>query len=188
MQDWKKYLDEFIPSTDLKDEIAAIRVCQLAAIAAKLDTYGVGAVLLDDKGRILIEGHNEVYVNNFRSDLHAEMVVMNKFETTKPRPKRLGNYTLVTSLEPCPMCMTRLIFSGVGTILYVKADDIGGMVQRKSSLPPIFQQISEDQSQVWRQAECSEDLREAAFQIWDQSRVELDQRIISRGSRRKGNT
>lgn len=188
MQNWKKYLDDYTPSTELKDEIVSIRVCQLAAQAAELGTYGVGAVLLNDRGEILVEGHNEVYVNGFRSDLHAEMVVMNRFETDHIRPHELIDCTLVTSLEPCPMCMTRLIFAGIGTILHVSADNDGGMVQRKSSLPPVFQQITQNLSQVWGPAECSEELREVAFHIWDQSRVELDRRIISRGKRRVGDT
>ena len=71
MQDWKKYVDQYEPSASLKDDIASVRVCQLAAMAAELGTYAVGAVLLDDKGQILAEGHNEVFINDFRSDLHA---------------------------------------------------------------------------------------------------------------------
>ncbi len=55
------------------------------------------------------------------------------------------------------------------------------MVRRKSSLPPVFQQLTEDLAQVWGLAQCSEVLRLAAFQIWDQSRVELDRRIAARG-------
>ncbi|MDH3713870.1 MAG: hypothetical protein OET44_08505 [Gammaproteobacteria bacterium] len=78
--------------------------------------------------------------------------------------------------------MTRLIFAGVGTILHVCADPLGGMVQRKSSLPPVFQQITASLSQVWGLADCSPELREAAFDIWDQSREGLDRRLVSRGN------
>ncbi len=186
MRDWKKYFNEYVPSADLKDETASIRVCQLATYAAELGTYGVGAVILDDKGHILIEGHNEVFVNDFRSDLHAEMVVINKFEASYQGRHKPGRCTLVTSLEPCPMCMTRLIFAGIGTILHVSEDSMGGMVQRKSSLPPIFQKITKEQSQIWGLAECSEGLREAAFQIWYETDADVTQRIISRGNRRSG--
>ena len=93
MRDWQKYFDEFTPASGLRDEAAAIRVCQLAALAARLGTYGVGAVLLDSNGEIVVEGHNEVHVNAFRSDLHAEMVVMNAFETARPGLHDLDGHT-----------------------------------------------------------------------------------------------
>ena len=186
MRNWKKYLEEYEPSHEMRHEEVALRACMLAIRASELHTYGVGAVLLDERGDVIVEGHNEVYVSGFRSDLHAEMVVMNKFESAHGRVDAVEHYTLVTSLEPCPMCMTRLIFSGIGTILHVRADDIGGMVQRKSSLPPIFKEITESNSQVWGMAECSDTLREAAFHIWDQSRHELDRRLKRRRDRAQG--
>lgn len=181
--DWKEFLRDYVPASDLPDELAAIAVCRLALRAAASGTYGVGAVLLDEKGSVIVEGQNQVHGPIFRSDLHAEMVVMNEFENRAAPRTVLSDYTLVTSLESCPMCMTRLIFAGVGTILHVRADDVGGMVQRKNALPPIFQQITDQQRQRWRQAECSQELREAAFHIWDQSREDLDRRIVERANR-----
>jgi len=174
-------LDQYEPSASLEDEVAAVRVCQLAAIAAELGTYAVGAVLLDDNGTVLADGHNEVFVGGFRSDLHAEMVVLNKFETGQKNPLNPGSLTLVSSLEPCPMCMARLIYSGIGTIRYLCEDPYGGMVTRRSSLPPKLQEISEDLSQAWGLAVCSNDLREAALNIWEQSRVDIDRRIVEHG-------
>jgi cytosine deaminase len=177
MGDWHSFLNAHTPEGGFKDEAAALRACELAAWAADLGTYGVGAVLLDEHGEVIVEGHNEVYVSGFRSDLHAEMVVVNKLEASGESRSRLGAYTLVTSLEPCPMCMTRLIFSGIGTVLHVAEDPLGGMVQRRSSLPPIFRTISEEQGQVWGLAECSPALRAAAFRIWSESRPGLDRRL-----------
>ena len=185
MRDWKKYVDQYEPSAAFKDDVAAARVCQLAATAADLGTYAVGAVLLDDKGNVLADGHNKTFVDGFRSDLHAEMVVLTKFETGHDGPQNPCDLTLISSLEPCPMCMSRLIYSGIGSIRYICEDPLGGMVTRKSSLPPKLQEISKDLSQVWGLAECSNELREAAFQIWEQCREEVDRRIVERG---KGGT
>jgi tRNA(adenine34) deaminase len=98
-------------------------------------------------------------------------------------PEFVRHCTLICSLEPCPMCMTRLICAGIGTVLHLSDDSVGGMVQRKSALPPIFREITEDQKQVWGRAECSEDLRRIAFNIWDQSRGELTRRLPGRGNR-----
>lgn len=97
------------------------------------------------------------------------MVVMNEFELKFQERHDMGMYTLITSLEPCPMCMTRLIFAGVGTILFV-SPDVGGMVQRMTSLPPIFQDITKRMSQTWELVECSEEIRLAAFYIWKESK------------------
>jgi hypothetical protein len=73
------------------------------------------------------------------------------------------------------MCMTRLIVAGVGTVLYVSDDSIGGMVRRRHDLPPTFRAIIRDKQQVWGTAECSDALRTAAFNIWEESRRSLGQ-------------
>jgi cytosine deaminase len=108
------------------------------------------------------------------------MVVMNAFETADHDPRKLRGCRLISSLEPCPMCMTRLIFAGVGTIRYVKGDHLGGMVQRRTSLPPIFQEITASQGQEWGEADCPEALREAAFEIWHETRADVDDQVVHR--------
>ena len=57
--------------------------------------------------RVIVEGHNHVHIDGFHSDLHAEMVVMNEFERDLAGPIDLSKHIMVTSLETCPMCMTR---------------------------------------------------------------------------------
>jgi tRNA(adenine34) deaminase len=188
MQDWKKFVDQYEPSASFKDDIAAARVCRLAATAAELGTYAVGAVLLNDRGDVIAEGHNRTFVDGFRSDLHAEMVVLTKLETEERMPQNPGTLTLISSLEPCPMCISRLIYSGVGNIRYICEDPLGGMVTRISSLPPRLQEISEEMGQVWGQAECSDELRGAALQIWEQCRDDVDRRIIEHGQSGRSNS
>ena len=164
---WRRFVEEFELSGRHRHEASALRACRLALRAAELGSYGVGAVLVDARGEVLAEGYNEVYLNGFRSDRHAEMV---------DRPREMArDCTLVTSLEPCPMCMTRLIVAGIGSVLYVSPDSVGGMVHRRHGLPPVFRTITEHQHQLWAQADCSDTLREAAFRIWVESRDRLDQ-------------
>lgn len=181
MQDWKKYVDNYEPQDEFEDDTTAARACQLAAAAAELGTWGVGAVLVDKSGNILSEGANEVFVNEFRSDFHAEMVVLNRFESECPGSNNPAELTLVSTLEPCPMCTTRLIYAGIGSVRYICEDPLGGMVTRLSSLPPRLLQMSEALSQSWAQADCSGVLRDAAHHILEQSREEMDQRIVDRG-------
>lgn len=167
----------------------ALRSLVQAALAAKRGTYGVGALLVETKtGRVVCEGHNEVHLDGFHSERHAEMVVISNYENANTRSSatdaadgpRMRDLTLVTSLEPCPMCMTRIIFAGCGKIRYVCEDAIGGMVSRKESLPPIFKQLTDAQQQDWAVAQCPEPLRRAAFHIWDASREALDQKLVDR--------
>jgi len=42
--------------------------------------FGVGCIIVDVYGNVIVQGHNEVFHPYFRSDRHAEMVVMREFE------------------------------------------------------------------------------------------------------------
>ena len=181
MQDWKKFVDNYSPMDKFEDDATAARACQLAAAAAELGTWGVGAVLVDESGGTLSEGANEVFVNDFRSDFHAEMVVLNRFESGCTDNISPAELTLVSTLEPCPMCTARLIYAGIGSVRYICEDPLGGMVTRLSSLPPKLFQMSEALSQSWAQTDCSRELRDAAHHILEHSRDEMDQRIVDRG-------
>eukprot|EP00927_Polykrikos_kofoidii_P058154 TRINITY_DN52507_c0_g1_i1.p1 TRINITY_DN52507_c0_g1~~TRINITY_DN52507_c0_g1_i1.p1 ORF type:complete len:233 (+),score=36.92 TRINITY_DN52507_c0_g1_i1:70-699(+) len=182
---WKAKLAELLSDDAAScrqrpDDKVALRALVMAAEANEKRTYGVGAVLVDEAGRVVCEGHNEVHIDGFRSDLHAEMVVMNKWESAHPRCGGMGKYTLITTLEPCPMCMTRLIFAGVGSVRHVCDDDVGGMVQRIESLPPVFQQLTQRQQQNWGKADCSPAFQALAFDIWDSTREALDTQVVVR--------
>ena len=48
------------------------------------------------------------------------------------------------------------------------------------SLRPVFQDLTERQGQRWGLAQCSPELREAAFGVWDDSREALDQIVVER--------
>jgi cytosine deaminase len=178
--DWGAKLAEAGAGCDQPDDPFALRALACAVVAREKRTYAIGAVLLDEHNEVVCEGHNEVHVDGFHSDLHAEMVVMNKWERQHPYCCDMSKYTLVTSLEPCPMCMTRLIFSGVGAVRHVCNDDVGGMVQRMESLPPIFQQLTARSQQKWGKAQCSPALEAMAFDIWDSNREELDTQVVRR--------
>jgi tRNA(Arg) A34 adenosine deaminase TadA len=154
----------------------------MALSAAKKGTYGVGAALFSANGDLVCEGHNHVHIDGFHSDLHAEMVVLNNYERGDSR-MRFGSpseLTLISSLEPCPMCMTRLIFSGIGRIKYVCEDNIGGMVRRQNLLPPVFRGLTTAQQQEWEIADCSLLLRALAHEIWASSQAILDQQVVDR--------
>lgn len=139
--------------------------------------FGVGSILVDEKGAVIIQGHNKSFVPDFRSDLHAEMVVLNEWEKQLEGPleDKSLNYKLYSSLEPCPMCFARLLCSDIKGIHYAAEDKLGGMVHRLDKMPPFFTEVAK-RHEISR-ADSSRELLQAARDIMDISMGELNQRI-----------
>ena len=146
------------------DQALGILVCGEALAAAGAKTYGVGAILLDPAGTVIHRGRNQVFSPHFRSDLHAEMVVLNAFEEQFPPAKSMRAYTLMSSLEPCPMCLSRLLIAGVQTVKYLAPDEWGGMVTHMHALPKAWAHLAEGRTFVL--ADVSEELRQLALDLF----------------------
>ncbi len=160
---WKRWLGEYSFQPDYRDDPYAWLTDVLALKAVDSGNYGVGSILVNAEGKVIALGHNLVYSPYFRSDLHGEMVVVNQFEKEHPEITTLEGYTLYTSLESCPMCLTRLISSGINRILYAAGDSIAGMANSIDLLPPLWKDLSERQS--FSRARCTEELSNAATEI-----------------------
>lgn len=162
---------------DYPDDALSLMVVQTALAAAKRGSGGIGACLADFRtGRIVETGRNRQYDGYFRSDLHAEMDLLNRYEDRAakqhtPRsggsPRDCGDLVLVSSMEPCPMCLTRIINSGIKTVVYVAEDDQGGMAGRLDCLPPFWQAFAADR--VFRRARCSPALRDLSLELFNLS-------------------
>jgi len=139
-------------------------VCQEALEAAQRGNYGVGALLVNPRGTVVARGQNAVFYPHFRSDLHAEMVVMNAFEECHPEVDTMRGYTLLSSIEPCPMCFARLLAAGVETVKFLAADVWGGTVNYRQHMPPAWQRLG--QRQAIGPAEVSEGLRQFALDVF----------------------
>lgn len=160
---WKRWLDEYRFIPNYPDELYAWLTVVLALKSVDSGNYGVGSILVDAGGKVISMGHNLVYSPYFRSDLHGEMVAVNLFEKEHPEITTLEGYTLYTSLESCPMCLVRLISSGINSILHVSPDPLAGMVGTINFLPPLWKELSE--RQTFAKAVCSEELSKAAVEI-----------------------
>jgi len=158
-------------------DVYVIESVKLALKAAEEGNYGVGAILVDPNGKIIIKGHNKVFHPNFRSDMHAEMDVMTEFESKIKTHSNLSDYTLFTSLEPCPMCLIRLIISGIGKIYYAVDDFFGGMVRRIDAVPLQWREIAS--GRVFKLADCSAQLREFSSDIFMFTVEKNDQKLRS---------
>jgi tRNA(Arg) A34 adenosine deaminase TadA len=147
----------------------------LALKAVDSGNFGVGCILVDFHSNVVVQGHNEVFNPYFRSDRHAEMVVMDDFEDTHRQFLKLQGYTLYTSLESCPMCLVRLITSGVSKVFHAAPDMPGGMVREMKNLPQFWLDLNE--GKVFSQARCSPELINAANEIFLLNVNELIEKI-----------
>ena len=160
------------------DQQLGILACKEALVAAGTGNYGVGAVLVDPQGNIVEQGRNSVFFPRFRSDLHAEMVVMNAFEERYPAMDNMRGYTLVCSLEPCPMCIARLLVAGVQTVKFLAYDELAGMVGHRQYFPTAWKRLW--QRQEFTQADVSDGLRQFALDVFLLNLEACRQRILSR--------
>ncbi|MCK5099363.1 MAG: nucleoside deaminase [Desulfobacteraceae bacterium] len=160
---------------DFKDDVYGLIVVRQALTSLKKGSGGIGACLVDTAtGKVVEYGRNRQFSPHFRSDLHAEMDLLNRYEERLKKlrpnnnkdynPRECKNLILITSVEPCPMCLTRIINSGIKTVLYVVEDKDGGMATRLDSLPPFWKEFAADRE--FRYADCSPELRQIAHDLF----------------------
>ena len=75
-----------------------------------------GAVIIDKDGDIVSEGNNKVLCNNDPT-AHAEIVAI-RTACEKLKTYDLSDYILYTSCEPCPMCLSAIIWANIKKVYY----------------------------------------------------------------------
>lgn len=105
----------------------------LAQAAGEAGEIPVGAVLVNQEGRILGEGNNRK--ERDRSPIaHAEIIAIHQ-AAQKRRNWHLNDLTLYVTLEPCPMCSGAIIQARVGRLVYGADDPKTGAVRSVLNLP-----------------------------------------------------
>lgn len=143
------WLTAFTPTPEYSDDIYAKAANMQALKSVMQGGYGIGAVLIDQNGKILFEAHNSQLQKN-RSDLHGEMTLLTRFENHPKSHKYMTGYvykpglTVFSSAEPCPMCFIRISTAGCDT-KYCTPGPEDGMVNRISCLPPSWQEMTSKQ-------------------------------------------
>ncbi|HLN21670.1 MAG TPA: nucleoside deaminase [Bacteroidales bacterium] len=140
------YLENFTPSPEYSDDVYA-KAANLQALKSVMEGgYGIGSVLIDEKGEIIEAAHNSQIQEN-RSDLHAEMTLLTKFEDSRKAKKYMNVYiyrpglVVFSSAEPCPMCFIRINTTGADT-KYCSPGPDDGMVSRTDFLPPAWKEMA----------------------------------------------
>lgn len=181
-EDWGRRLEEIenriqrmAPDPACRDDANGLIVIKLALVSLKEGSGGgIGACLVDERsGAVVAKGRNRQYKPYFRSDLHAEMDLLTRYEDwlrkkagagSKVDPRDCNHLVLVSSVEPCPMCLTRMINAGIKKMVYVVPDETGGMVSRMDSLPPFWRERAHGCD--YRQAACSPGIRQIARELF----------------------
>ena len=98
------------------------------ALKAKIkQEVPVGAIIVDDKGKIIAKAHNLVELNN-NSTYHAEKLVIEKaLQITGKR--FLDNCDLWVTLEPCIMCAGIIKQTRIRRLYFGVEDEKGGAIE-----------------------------------------------------------
>ena len=162
------YLTDFKPSAEYSDDVYA-RAANLQALKSVMQGgYGIGSVLIDKNGKIIEAAHNS-QIQESRSDLHAEMTLMTKFEDSWHSKKYMNMYvykpglTVFSSAEPCPMCLIRISTAGADT-KYCAPGPEDGMVSRIDFLPPDWKALAMKNSVTL--GKCSPEMQKIAHLLF----------------------
>ncbi len=164
-----------------------------AVFSLKEGSGGIAACLVDgDTGQVVERGRNRQYNPYFRSDLHAEMDLLNRYENRARKrgsagegidPRQCGNLILYSSVEPCPMCLTRIINAGIRRMYYISPDLEGGMVRHMNRMPKFWREFAAGRD--FGQAECSPALQRIAADLFSYSMRGFPGNKVSRIKGRK---
>ncbi len=138
----------------------------------------IGALIADPDGRVVLRERNRMFFPRFRSDLHAEMTLLTRYENEHAPQADLRGHTLVTSLEPCEMCTIRIINSGVTNIRYVASDLGKGGVTGPNRLAPHWARLAERQN--FAAADCSPRLAEISLAAFEATIGGVTQKLMAR--------
>jgi tRNA(adenine34) deaminase len=168
-----KRIDAFVPDKRYPDDPFVLVAVKEALAGVRESNGAVGACLVEEStGKIIEVGHNRQFVPYFRSDLHAEMDLLTRYEDRirAPRMKNssipqeeqrnVTGLVLYTSVEPCPMCLSRIINMRLQKTYYAAPDPTGGMAHKLQDLPEFWRELAS--GKIFEPARCSPELVEIA--------------------------
>lgn len=94
--------------------------------AYSLDEVPVGAVLVDESGKVIAEAYN-LKEKNCDPCGHAEIICIRQ-AAEKLKAWRLENCTLYVTLEPCPMCLGAMVHARIKRLVFGAYDAKGGAI------------------------------------------------------------
>ncbi|NGX35467.1 MAG: tRNA-specific adenosine deaminase [Candidatus Anoxychlamydiales bacterium] len=166
-------IDSFVGIPGFEHEEFILQALHEAIVAIKNNNFAIGAIITNSFGKIVAKGQNKVFNPYHRSDQHAEMNAVTNWE--KKIANKLINLEpayIFSTLEPCPMCLSRLLSSHVKCIYYAVPDEFGGMARKKENLPKIWKEFMKNR--VIQEANCSPKLKIYCKQIFELSDKKIE--------------
>lgn len=108
MKDWQ--------GDKMKEELLDEAIEEALVGVEKKDGGPFGAIIVDKNGNIISKGHNAVLTSHDPT-LHAEVMAIRE-ACRKLGTHDLSGYTIYSSCEPCPMCLSAIIWSNINTLYY----------------------------------------------------------------------
>jgi len=168
---------DFAPDERYPDDPFVLVAVQEALSGFKEGNGGIGACLMDMNTLKVVErGHNRQFEPYFRSDLHAEMDLLTRYEervkarkldnasVPQAEQRKIKGLVLYTSIEPCPMCLARIINVGIKRTYFAAPDPSGGMAGKIQSLPAFWQELAT--GSIFEPARCSPELTAIAKSLF----------------------
>ncbi len=98
------------------DERHLSRAIELARRAREKGNHPFGALLVDDRGDVVLEAENTV-MTEMDCTNHAELNLV-RTASSRRDASSLNGCTLYTSTEPCAMCAGAIYWSGIGRVVF----------------------------------------------------------------------
>lgn len=108
----------------LFDEEMMLLAIEEAKKAEQLGEVPVGAIIIDENGKIIGRGYNTRETEQ-RPTGHAELIAIEQAAKHK-KSWRLSDCTLYVTLEPCPMCAGAILNARLKRVVYGAFDENGG--------------------------------------------------------------
>ncbi|MFK3979659.1 nucleoside deaminase [Micromonospora sp. NPDC050397] len=118
------------------DEKFLRRAVELANQAGAAGERPFASLLVNADGTVLIEDHNTV-VSDADISAHPELKLA-RWAARELTPGVAATTTMFTSCEPCPMCATAIVRSGLGRVVYaLSAEQFEEVKPATPPLPPV---------------------------------------------------
>ena len=120
-----------------------------------------GAVIIDKEGNIIANGNNKV-IKEKDPTQHAEIVAIRE-ACKKLNTYDLSEYTLYTSCEPCPMCLSAIIWANIKNVYYGCTKEDAGKIGFRDDM--IYGYLKGDNTELIHlkqidREECIKDMEE----------------------------
>jgi tRNA(adenine34) deaminase len=110
----------------------------LARVSLSAGEFPVGCVVADGR-RVVARGRRTGTAAGMANEIdHAELNALRELYDDAPTVDR-STLTVYCTMEPCLMCFSAIVLSGIGRIVYAYEDVMGGGTGcERTGLPPLF--------------------------------------------------